>query len=38
MAPGNTSILDYYLFPCIDVLSNRFRLSADNGLGLAARA
>jgi DNA invertase Pin-like site-specific DNA recombinase len=34
MAPGNTSILDYYLFPSIDVLSNRFRLSADNGLGL----
>ena len=34
MAPGNTSILDYYLFPSIDVPSNRFRLSVDNALGL----
>ncbi len=34
MAPGNTSILDYYIFPSIDVRSDRFRLAADDGLGL----
>jgi hypothetical protein len=34
MAPGNTAILDYYLFPSIDVLSDRCRLAADNGFVL----
>jgi DNA invertase Pin-like site-specific DNA recombinase len=32
MAPGNTSILDYYLFPAMDVLADRCRLAHDNGL------
>jgi DNA invertase Pin-like site-specific DNA recombinase len=31
MAPGNTTILDYYLFPSMDVLANRCRLARDNG-------
>lgn len=34
MAPGNASILDYYLFPSIDVLSDHCRLAAQNGLVL----
>jgi len=34
MAPGNTSILDYYLFPSMDVLANRCRLARDNGFVL----
>jgi DNA invertase Pin-like site-specific DNA recombinase len=34
MSPGNTGILDYYLFPSIDVLSERCRLAADNGFVL----
>ena len=34
MAPGNTSILDYYLFPSIDVLSDHCRLAATNGMVL----
>jgi DNA invertase Pin-like site-specific DNA recombinase len=34
MAPGNTSIFDYYLFPSIDVLSDRCRLAPQNGLVL----
>jgi DNA invertase Pin-like site-specific DNA recombinase len=34
MAPGNTSILDYYLFPSIDVLSDHCRLAPDNGMVL----
>ena len=33
-APGNTNILDYYLFPSIDVLSDHCRLSPDNGMVL----
>lgn len=32
MAPGNSSVLDYYLFPSIDVLSDRCRLAQDNGM------
>src|SRR5262249_41119946 len=34
MAPGNVTILDYYLFPSIDVLANRCRLAQDNGFVL----
>jgi len=34
MSPGNAGILDYYLFPSIDVLSDRCRLAADNGFVL----
>jgi DNA invertase Pin-like site-specific DNA recombinase len=34
MAPGNKSILDYYLFPSIDVLSDHCRLATTNGLVL----
>ena len=34
MAPGNTDILDYYLFPSIDVLSDHCRLAEQNGLVL----
>jgi DNA invertase Pin-like site-specific DNA recombinase len=34
MAPGNASILDYYLFPSMDVLANRCRLAQDNGFVL----
>ena len=34
MAPGNAIILDYYLFPSIDVLSDHCRLAADNGMVL----
>jgi DNA invertase Pin-like site-specific DNA recombinase len=34
MAPGNASILDYYLFPSMDVLANHCRLAQDNGFVL----
>lgn len=34
MAPGNSTILDYYLFPSIDVLSDHCRLASENGLVL----
>jgi len=34
MAPGNTSILDYYFFPSIDVLSDHCRLAVQNALVL----
>lgn len=34
MAPGNASILDYYLFPRIDILANQCRLARDNGFVL----
>jgi hypothetical protein len=34
MAPGNMSILDYYLFPSIDVLSDHCHLAVQNGLVL----
>ena len=34
MVPGNKSILDYYLFPSIDVLSDHCRLAATNALVL----
>ena len=34
MAPGNTSILDYYLFPSIDVVSDHCRLATHNGIVL----
>jgi hypothetical protein len=34
MAPGNTSILDYYLFPSMDVLSDHCRLAVQNGFVL----
>jgi DNA invertase Pin-like site-specific DNA recombinase len=34
MAPGNSTILDYYLFPSMDVLANRCRLARDNGFVL----
>jgi len=34
MAPGNKDILDYYLFPSIDVLSDHCRLATTNGFVL----
>jgi DNA invertase Pin-like site-specific DNA recombinase len=34
MAPGNTTILDYYLFPSIDVLTDHCRLAPENGIVL----
>lgn len=34
MAPGNNSILDYYLFPAIDVLTDQCRLAPENGFVL----
>lgn len=34
MAPGNNSVLDYYVFPSIDVLSDHCRLATDNGMVL----
>lgn len=34
MAPGNTTILDYYLFPSIDVLADHCRLAEHNGFVL----
>jgi DNA invertase Pin-like site-specific DNA recombinase len=34
MAPGNTAILDYYLFPSIDVLTDQCRLAHENGIAL----
>lgn len=34
MAPGNKDILDYYLFPSIDVLSDHCRLARTNGFVL----
>jgi DNA invertase Pin-like site-specific DNA recombinase len=34
MAPGNSRLLDYYLFPSIDVLSDYCRLAARNGFVL----
>jgi hypothetical protein len=34
MAPDNSAILDYYLFPSIDVLSDHCRLARENGMVL----
>ena len=34
MAPGNTAVLDYYLFPSIDILSDQCRLAESNGFVL----
>jgi hypothetical protein len=34
MAPGNSTILDYYLFPSIDVLADHCRLCPENGVVL----
>jgi hypothetical protein len=34
MAPGNTTILDYYLLPSIDIISQRCRLAPENGIVL----
>ncbi len=34
MAPGNETVLDYYLLPTIDVTAGRLRLAEDNGIGL----
>lgn len=34
LAPGNQEILDYYLFPGIEILWNRLRLAPDNGVAL----
>jgi DNA invertase Pin-like site-specific DNA recombinase len=34
MSPGNATILDYYFFPSIDVLSDRCRLAGDNSFVL----
>jgi DNA invertase Pin-like site-specific DNA recombinase len=34
MAPDNSNILDYYLFPSMDVLASRCRLTQDNGFVL----
>ena len=34
LGAGNYSILDYYLFPGIDVLWERLRLRPDNGVAL----
>jgi DNA invertase Pin-like site-specific DNA recombinase len=31
MAPGNASVLDYYLFPSIDILASQCRLARENG-------
>lgn len=34
LCPGNQDILDYYLFPRVDVLWKRLRLRSDNGVVL----
>jgi hypothetical protein len=34
MAPGNATLLDYYVFPSIDVLSDKCRLAPENGIVL----
>lgn len=34
MAPGNITIMDYYLFPSIDVISDQCRLAPENGIVL----
>lgn len=34
LTPENHSILDYYLFPALDSLSNKLRLRSDNGVVL----
>lgn len=34
LRPGNQDILDYYLFPRVDVLWHKLRLSPDNGVAL----
>jgi DNA invertase Pin-like site-specific DNA recombinase len=34
MAPGNATVLDYYLFPGMDVLADHCRLSRENGFVL----
>lgn len=34
LAPGNQSVQDYYLFPRIDMLSDRLRLAPNNGVCL----
>ena len=36
MDSGNRAPLDYYLFPRIDMLSEKLRLGEDNALGLDA--
>jgi hypothetical protein len=36
LAPGNEDILDYYLFPKIEVLAARVRLAGENGILLDA--
>lgn len=32
--PGNQSILDYYLFPSLDIVETQIRLAPDNGIAL----
>ena len=34
LAPGNQSVQDYYIFPRIDVLTDRLRLAPNNGVCL----
>jgi hypothetical protein len=34
LRPGNLEILDYYLLPAIDRLSEQLRLASDNGVVL----
>ena len=34
MAAGNQDVLDYYLFPGIDMTGTRLRLAEENGIGL----
>jgi len=36
MAPGNQEVLDYYLLPRIDLVSQRIRLAEDNAFSLDA--
>jgi hypothetical protein len=38
MAPGNTTILDYYLFPSIDVLTAQCRLALKTALSWTCTA
>ena len=36
MDPANKAALDFYLFPCIDLVEGRSRLAEENGLGIDA--
>jgi hypothetical protein len=34
LKPGNETVLDYYIFPKIETLTEKLRLAGDNGISL----